>query len=160
MTRVAFQTAPALKRFVAFFCLWLMIAGASPHDLPLAAIVACGSVWVSLRLAPPRHGRLRLTPMAALAGRFLRGSVVAGLDVAFRALSPRLRLQPGFVACPLSDDVREIRDAFCFYQSLQPGMLPTGVENGLLMVHALDTKQPVAQSLAADEILFREAIAP
>jgi len=147
-------------RLIFFFCLWLMLAGWSPKDLPIGFIAACGALWWSLLLAPPRGIRLRPAPLVGLLARFLRGSVVAGVDVAIRALTPRLRLAPGFVTYPLSVPVGGARDAFCFYESLQPGFLPTGTKGDALVIHCLDVTQSIVDSVARDEALFKKATAP
>jgi multicomponent Na+:H+ antiporter subunit E len=149
----------ALGRLTFFLVLWLMTAGWQPKDLPIGVLAACGAAWVSMLLTPPRDGRLRPAPLVALVARFLRGSIVAGFDVAIRALTPRLRLAPGFVTFPLSVPAGGARDAFCFYESLQPGVLPTGAENDGLMMHCLDVTQPIAAGVARDEALFRKATA-
>jgi multicomponent Na+:H+ antiporter subunit E len=147
----------AVARLALFVLLWLMIAGWSPKDLPVGLAAAGAAVWVSLALLPAGGPRPNLAPLIALTLRFLRGSVVAGVDVARRALSPRLDINPGFIACPLTLADGPARNAFCLQQSLQPGALPTGVEQGNLMVHVLDLGMPAAASLAADEALFKAA---
>jgi multicomponent Na+:H+ antiporter subunit E len=151
------QTKALAARLALFFGLWLMIAGWTAKDLPVGLVTAGGAVWISLKLLPPGDARPRFAPLSALVLRFLQGSIFAGFDVARRALSPRLDLNPGFVACPLTLPPGESRNAFCLYQSLQPGTLPTGAEGGTLQVHALDMSQPVAANLAADEALFKKA---
>jgi multicomponent Na+:H+ antiporter subunit E len=114
---------------------------------------------VSFRLLPPKRSRLRLASLARLAASFLRQSVVSGTDVAWRALNPSLRLEPGFVACPLRLPDGGERSAFCALSSLMPGTLPTGAnDGGELLVHCLDVGQPVAANLAAEERLFIRAI--
>jgi multicomponent Na+:H+ antiporter subunit E len=117
-----------------------------------------GATWVSFRLLPPKRSRLRLVPLARLATSFLRQSVVSGTDVAWRALNPSLRLNPGFVACPLRLPEGGERSAFCALSSLMPGTLPTGAnDEDELLVHCLDVGQPVAANLAAEERLFIRA---
>jgi multicomponent Na+:H+ antiporter subunit E len=101
---------------------------------------------------------LRLVPLAVLAFRLLSFSIIAGIDVARRALLPRLDLNPGLVAVPLTLEPATSRNAFLVYQSLQPGTLPTGAEGDELQVHCLDTSQPVVESVAADEALLKKAI--
>jgi multicomponent Na+:H+ antiporter subunit E len=150
-------TKALAARLALFFGLWLMIAGWTAKDLPVGLVTAAGAVWISLWHLPPGDARPRFAPLAALALRFLRGSIFAGFDVARRALAPRLDLNPGFVACPLTLPPGESRNAFCLYQSLQPGTLPTGAEGGVLQVHALEMSQSVATHLAADEALFKQA---
>jgi multicomponent Na+:H+ antiporter subunit E len=145
-------------RFVLFFVLWLGVAGWKAEDIPVGLVAASGALWVSWRLLPPHNAAPELVPLLALLGRFLRGSFLAGFDVARRALSPRLDLRPGFAPCPLTLPDGNALDVFCLYQSLQPGTLPTGVENGALVVHGLDLSWPIAETVAADEALFGKAI--
>jgi multicomponent Na+:H+ antiporter subunit E len=148
----------AAARAAFFLAFWLMISGWAPADLPVGLAAVLGATWVSLRFLPPKASRFRLASIAALAASFLRQSVVSGVDVAWRALNPRLRLHPGLVACPLRLPAGGKRSAFCALSSLMPGTLPTGTdEQGALLVHCLDIGQPVAANLAAEELLFIRA---
>ena len=97
-------------------------------------------------------------PLAKFALHFLRQSASSGVEVAWRAFSPRLPLDPGFVVFPPLRSAGT-RSAFCALSSLLPGTLPAGSdENGALLVHCLDVGQPVAANLAAEEALFSRAI--
>jgi multicomponent Na+:H+ antiporter subunit E len=146
-------------RAALFLVFWLMISGWAPLDLPVGLAAVAGATWVSLRLLPPKGSRFRLASLGALAASFLRQSVVSGTDVAWRALNPRLRLKPGFVACPLRLPEGGERSAFCALSSLMPGTLPTGTDDhGALLVHCLDVSQPVAANLTAEERLFIRAV--
>jgi len=50
------------------------------------------------------------------------------------------------------------RCAFQAMSSLLPGSLPTGMDTeGALVVHCLDSREPVAANLAAEEALFMRA---
>lgn len=142
-------------RATLFLAFWLMISGWAPADLPVGLAAVVGATWVSLRLLPPQGSRLRFGSLATFAASFLRQSAVSGIDVAWRALNPNLKLKPGFVACPLRLPPGGLRNAFCTFSSLMPGTLPTGAnEQGALLVHCLDTNQPIAANLAAEELLF------
>ena len=146
-------------RAALFLIFWLMIAGWAPADLPVGLAAVAGATWVSFKLLPPKRSRLRLASLATLAASFLRQSVVSGTDVAWRALNPNLKIEPGFVACPLRLPEGGERSAFCALSSLMPGTLPTGAnERDELLVHCLDVGQPVAANLAAEERLFIRAI--
>jgi multicomponent Na+:H+ antiporter subunit E len=135
-----------------------MISGWAPADLPVGVAAVVGATWVSLRFLPPLASHYRLAAIASLVASFLRQSVVSGMDVAWRALTPKLALQPGLVACPLRLPAGGKRSAFCALSSLMPGTLPTGTdEQGALLVHCLDTSQPVAANLKAEEQLFIRA---
>jgi multicomponent Na+:H+ antiporter subunit E len=142
-----------------FLAFWLMISGWAPADLPIGLAAVAGATWTSLRFLPPRGAGVRLASLASLAAGFLRQSAVSGVDVALRALNPRLQLRPGLVACPLRLPPGGERSAFCALSSLLPGTLPTGTdESGALLVHCLDIGQPVAANLAAEELLFIRAV--
>ncbi|HEY6519378.1 MAG TPA: Na+/H+ antiporter subunit E [Roseiarcus sp.] len=148
----------AAARAAFFLAFWLMISGWAPADLPVGLAAVAGAAWVSLRFLPPLGSRLRLASIVSLVASFLRQSVVSGAEVAWRALSPTLRLHPGLVACPLRLPEGGERSAFCALSSLMPGTLPTGTdEQGALLVHCLDMSQPVAANLEAEERLFIRA---
>ena len=88
-------------RFVFFLGVWLMIASWKAEDLPVGLVASALALWISLSLLPPSVVRPRLAALAKLSLRFLSSSIIAGVDVARRALLPRLDLRPGFVAVPL-----------------------------------------------------------
>jgi len=156
---VAPSPARIAVRTLLFFGFWLMISGGAPADLPVGVAAAAAAAAVSLRLLPAGASRLRLGAIAALALKFLRQSIVSGTDVAWRALHPRLQLRPGFIAYPLHLPLGGGRSAFCALSSLLPGTLPTGTdESDALLVHCLDTTQPVAANLAAEENLFMRVL--
>jgi len=91
--------------------------------------------------------------------RFLRQSVGAGIDVAWRALDPRMPLRPGFVVYRPQLPPGATRNAFCTMMSLLPGTLPCGPdESGGLVVHCLDVAQPVVEQLATEEALLVRAL--
>jgi multicomponent Na+:H+ antiporter subunit E len=143
---------------------WLVVAGADPAGLPAGAMAAVVATWASLRLLPAgtwraRAWRVRLAAMARLGLRFLRQSVVAGVDVAWRALDPRLPLRPGFVIYPARLPAGMGREVFCTLTSLLPGTVPAGSDDsGSLVIHCLDVRQPVQAALAAEEALLIRAI--
>jgi multicomponent Na+:H+ antiporter subunit E len=149
----------ALVRTGSFFCFWVIMAGTKPADLVVGLIAALIATAVSLRLLPARQGRLRPPLLARMTLRFLRQSVVAGFDVAWRALHPRLPLRPGFVVHESQLPVGPARDAFCTVTSLLPGTLPTDVtDTGGILIHCLDAGPPVAAQLRAEESLFNRAL--
>ena len=145
-------------RFAFFLGVWLMIADWKEEDIPIGFAASALALWISLSLLPPTNIRPRLVPLAKLTLRFLSYSIIAGLDVARRALLPRLDLRPGFVAVPFALPAGIVRNALLVYSSLQPGTLPTGAQGDSLIVHALDVSLPVAAELAKDEAQFARAL--
>jgi multicomponent Na+:H+ antiporter subunit E len=151
--------AAAFARATGFLVLWLVLAGFNPGDLPAVAVAVAAATWTSLRLLPPGGSRPSPLGIAGLALRFPGQSLTAGIDVARRALDPRLPLRPGFVTVPLRLPPGTQRDAFCAFTSLLPGTLPVEAnDDGTLLVHCLDIGQPAAAQMAADEALFARAL--
>jgi multicomponent Na+:H+ antiporter subunit E len=155
--RVSLDAFPlsAIMRAAGFIGLWLVLAGPDTADLPIGIFAAAAATWASLWLLPPGPSRLSPLALAVAVLRTLGQSVVAGIDVALRALDPRLPLRPGFVAYPVRLPPGPARNVFCVLASLAPGTLPAGVDaDGAIMVHCLDSGRPVAAQLAAEEQLL------
>jgi multicomponent Na+:H+ antiporter subunit E len=151
----------ALARAVVFLALWLVLAGANIGDFPAATTAVVAAVWASLRLMPP--GALRLSPagIVSVAAHFPLEALVAGIDVAARALAPRQSLRPGFVSCPSCQPPGPAREAFLMFASLLPGTVPCDESNGQqLLVHSVDVTQPIAAQMARDEVRFVRAVCP
>jgi multicomponent Na+:H+ antiporter subunit E len=156
---VEFASPVGLRRFLFFFGFWVILIGVSPVNLIVGLPAAAAAVWVSLLLLSPGDRRLSYRAIAGILLRLPWQSLVAGIDVARRALDPRLPLCTGFVAFPSRLPPGSARDAFCALMSLQPGTLPVGNrENGEILFHCLDTAQPVAVQLAEEEARFLRAL--
>ncbi len=144
----------AISRSIGFFGFWLVLTGADPSDLVAGLVAAVAATWASLRLMPGQPWDLRPIRLAGYVLHFLHQSVTAGMDVAWRALDPRLRMQPGFVVYQAQLPPGTTRETFCAIMSLMPGTLPCGpAEGNGLTIHCLDMTQPVAAQLAAEEAL-------
>ena len=151
---------PPVVRALGFLVLWVILTAGSRADLGAGAVAALSATWASLRLLPPDTSRVRPVALIRLALRFLRQSVVAGIDVARRALDPRLPLHLGFVVYPVGLPSGPARNMFTTLMSLLPGTVPTGSdERGELLIHCLDAEQPVAAQLTVEEEVFARVIA-
>ena len=131
-----------------------VLTGHDAADLIAGAVAAASAAWASLRLFAPTPGDLRLSMLARLALRFPYHSLVAGMDVARRALDPRLPLRCGFILYPAALPPGPKRQAFTSVMSLLPGTVPAGANEGELLIDCLDVGQPVAAQSAAEEALF------
>jgi multicomponent Na+:H+ antiporter subunit E len=141
------------------FVLWLALTLGNPVDLPAGVLTAIAATWTSLYLLSPSATRLSPPALVAFAQRFFRLSIVAGVDVAWRALDPRLPLRPGYVVYQSQLPEGRARNTFCTLASLLPGTLPADRDrSGALVIHCLDIDQPVTAQLAEDEDLFRRAL--
>jgi multicomponent Na+:H+ antiporter subunit E len=144
----------AVRRGLVYLALWMVIAGGDAADLVPGLCAAALAAWVSLRLMPPDPvgGSVRWLAALRLLARFVRVSVVAGLDVAQRALAPRMRLAPGYVHYRSQLPTCDARSLFLAMTSQMPGTIPSGTEpSGTITYHCLDASQPVASQLEEEE---------
>lgn len=152
-------TLAALPRFAAYLVLWNVLIGFSPVNFAVGVLSAACATWVSLELLPLTGRHISIPALLRLAVRLPLQSLIAGVDVARRALAPSLPLEPGFVTYSTGLASGPGRDAFCALTSLQPGTLPVCVErSGDLLIHCLDISQPVAAQLAAEESQLAQLI--
>ena len=143
-------------RFALFLALWVILAGGF-SGLGFGLLAAGLATWASVRLTP---GRMRIGDPPALLrliGRSAAQALLAGADIARRAFDPHMPLQPGLVTHASALPEGNARDGFTALASLAPGALPAGVDGELVVVHALDTRLPVARDLAATEALYARA---
>lgn len=142
-----------------FSGLWLVFSGGDAGAWPPGLLAAGAATWTSLRLLPPSPGRIKPAALPGLVLRFSKQSLLGGMDVAWRALSPRLPLDPGFVACALRRlPPGPARNAFAAELSLLPGTLAAGMEGDRLVLHCLDRRQPVAELAEDEEARFAAAL--
>jgi multicomponent Na+:H+ antiporter subunit E len=141
------------------FGFWLVLTGAEVGDLAAGLVAAGAATWASLRLMPAQDWNLRPIMLGKFVLHFLHQSVVAGTDVALRALDPRLPLRPGFVVYQAQLPSGTKRNTFRAIMSMLPGTLPCGpAEGNGLTIHCLDVTQPAAEQLAAEEALWMQTV--
>jgi multicomponent Na+:H+ antiporter subunit E len=149
----------AVVRGALFFALWIvLLPSAQPLDVALGLASAAAAAWVSVQLLPPGFGDVHLGLLLRQMPHFAWASVAAGLDVARRALSPRVSVNPGFVACPTRVTPGVARNTFATVASLMPGTLAAGEDGDRLIVHALDVGLPCAEQMEAEERRFAPAL--
>jgi multicomponent Na+:H+ antiporter subunit E len=146
-------------RALCYFGVWIVVdQSPKPANLVVGVLASVAAAWVSCRLLPPSRGRVRLGALLMLLPRFLWQSLVAGFDVARRAFSPRLDLQPGFVEYRTQLPPGSARSAFELISSLMPGSVPSDEGPRHIEYHCLDTRQPVAEQLADEERAYAPAL--
>jgi multicomponent Na+:H+ antiporter subunit E len=148
----------AAWRAAWFSCLWLVLSGAHVGDIPAAAAAIAAATWTSLHLLEPKAARRSPRAIVQLVLFFLYHSVIAGADVARRALDPRLPLRPGIVAYSTGLPRGMRRNVFTTLTSLLPGTVPTGEQGAQIFYHCLDVEQPVLAELAAEEAALIRAL--
>jgi multicomponent Na+:H+ antiporter subunit E len=148
----------ALVRAAIFFTFWLMISGGNGILVAVGIVAVAIATWTSLRLLPVRGLRMQPLAAATLTMHILRHSAEAGIDVAWRAFDPLLSLRSGFVVFPSACQSAQRATLFAL-SSLQPGALPAGTDqNDRMVVHCLESGQPVVANMAVEEALFMRAL--
>ncbi len=141
-----------------FLGLWVVMDGGALAGFLIGVPSAILAGWLSLRIAPATRRTWRLMAAVSFVGHFLWNSLVAGVDVAVRAFHPGLPLKPGFVTCACTIPEGPNRDLFMAVASLMPGSLPVGeAGDGEIVLHCLDTSQPMAAQMTGLENLMKKA---
>jgi multicomponent Na+:H+ antiporter subunit E len=147
--------APRTRRGVAEGALWfgalaLLWAIFNPSDrkswivgLPCVAAAA----FLAWKIHSPLASRVSLQGMVRFLCFFLRQSLAGGWDVAWRALHPRLPLNPGLVHYRLRLPEGPERILLLNITSLLPGTVSAGLEGDTLVLHALETGPEVADGM-------------
>jgi multicomponent Na+:H+ antiporter subunit E len=143
------------SRLLLFTLLWVVLSGgvAGSWLVGVPAIIAATAASVQMRSRKPGPGRVIPRPMALLrfTGFFIWQSTRGGLDVARRAMDPRLPIAPGFVELRLDVPAGLVRIFVVDVASLLPGTLSVELEGDLLRLHVLDTATDTEQALRAVE---------
>ncbi|WP_409524794.1 Na+/H+ antiporter subunit E [Nitrincola sp. MINF-07-Sa-05] len=134
------KAVSALQRFLLALLVWWVLSddliGSGWMGIPTSLLV----VWASLQLAPPGRYRIRLLALPRFCLYFITVSIIAGLDILRRTLTPSLPLNPGML--DLQIDLPEGQPSWLFMItiSLLPGTLSVKRQSdSLIRLHCLDT---------------------
>lgn len=139
-----------LRTGALYLVWWVMTEGDPSGLVPGAAIVVLVSI-LSCRLYPP--SRYTLHPVGALvfAGFFILRSVVAGVDVGRRLLSPSVPVNPGYFTVKTSLPAGGPRWLLANSLSLMPGTLSVRLQGASLELHCLDLDLPIDEDVRSTE---------
>ncbi|MCO5169692.1 MAG: Na+/H+ antiporter subunit E [Planctomycetes bacterium] len=158
-------TGRLAARAACYALAWAALTHGDPGSwvigAPAVLLAALAGVGLSAR-APA--AALRPRALLPFVTHFLSRSLTGGVDVARRALDPRLPLSPGLIEHPLRlppDGPAAV--FFVDLVSLLPGTLCAGVDGARLTVHVIDQALPNADELRRLEervaALFGEELA-
>lgn len=137
----------ALLRVPLFALLWWGLVEGEVRQAHWAAVAVGAGVAASFVLVPPERSRGRWRGLARFVPYFLWQSVQAGADVAWRALHPRLPIDPGFIEYPLELSGEDERVFFTDALSLLPGTLGVELRRDSVRIHVLNRAVPVQDRL-------------
>jgi multicomponent Na+:H+ antiporter subunit E len=116
---------------------WWVVTEGDRAALGIGVPVVAVAVFVSLALGALAPVSVSPIGLVRLAVFFLVASLRGGIDVAARALSPRMPLDPGFVQYRVTLPHGPARIVFMIALSLTPGTLTVEPEGEAVCVHAL-----------------------
>jgi multicomponent Na+:H+ antiporter subunit E len=144
-----------LRRALTLAVVWWAVSEGETYGWWYGVMVVVLATVVSLRLRPPKAGGLaprelvgRAGALLTLTGWFVARSLLGGVDVARRALSPSLPLEPGMVRHELGIPPGQARTVVVWLISLMPGTLSAELDGDALQVHALDVTADVNGQVA------------
>lgn len=139
MTQPVFYWRRGMPLFPLYLLLWCILTGADRHSWFIGGLTVGLALLVSMTIPAPQT-----TPRFSAAGLlhfipyFLLQSLSGGIDVARRAFSPRLPLDPALVHYRLQLPPGNARIFLLNTVSLLPGTLSADLIDDTLTVHLLD----------------------
>lgn len=143
--------AAFVKRALLFALIWWLLTEGRNDAWDMGVWLVLIGAALSVLMAPPvgwsLFGVLRFIPF------FVRYSLVGGVDVARRAFSRRMELQPAIIEYSLALTLPQSRLFMVGVISLLPGTLSAEVQDDKLWVHVLDQRSDIQGEL---EVLERK----
>lgn len=116
--------------------LWLVLTEGQALG-PAALVVVVAAIAVGRLYGPEHMHPWRPLQLLAFLGYFVRGSLRGGVDVARRAFSPSMPIDPCTVRRPVRVGSGQPRTLLVSAISLMPGTLTADVDGEELVVHLL-----------------------
>jgi multicomponent Na+:H+ antiporter subunit E len=137
-----------VTRLLTLAVVWWAVSEGETYGWYYGAGIVVLATVVSLRLRPPATDGLsprdlvvRTGALLTLAAWFVVRSFAGGVDVARRALSRPLDLDPGLVRYDLAIPPGRARAVVLGLISLMPGTLSAELDGDVLQVHSLDVTE-------------------
>jgi len=128
-----------LRRVVLFAVLWWILSGGALDGWVIGTPFVLLAAWLSLRLWAETP--VSLSGLARFVPWFAYQSVVGATDVAIRSLQPRMPLHPGIVRHRLRLPPGASQVTLANVVSMLAGTLSADLEEGELVIHALDARK-------------------
>jgi multicomponent Na+:H+ antiporter subunit E len=139
-----------MTRFLLFALIWWLLTEGQSDAWGMGVWLVLIAATLSMSLASPPGWSL--IGMLGFIPFFARYSLIGGVDVARRAFSRRMALQPAIIEYPLTLRLPQARLFMVGVISLLPGTLTAEVQDDKLWIHVLDQGNDIHSEL---EILER-----
>jgi multicomponent Na+:H+ antiporter subunit E len=131
----------------AFAALWWLLSDGDANSWIIGVPAVVAAVWSASRTGTGDSRMLSLTGLLRFIPFFVWESLRGGVDVALRTLSPRMRIEPAFVAYNTALQNQSARAFFASCVNLLPGTLAADIIDDRLDLHLLDRKSDYAREL-------------
>jgi len=138
-------------RVVLLAAWWMVLTRGDLAAWLVGIPIVLAATWASVRLVPAVRWRWSLRGALKFGAFFARQSLLGGVDVAGRALHPRLPIRPGFASAPMRLPHGAARVCLINVISLLPGTLAVDLEGDTLTLHTIDDRLQVVESVATLE---------
>lgn len=139
--------AGLVMRAAGYALLWWVLSEGRADGWGVGLVSVGLALAASLHLAPPGTGRPSPAGLLAFAGFFLAQSVKGGVQVAARALRPRMDLAPALVEVPVTLPEGLPRVLLVNTLNLLPGTVSVHLSGDRLRLHALVARLPLAEEV-------------
>ena len=143
----SFSAARLVVHIVSFAFFWGVLTAGTAWGVGIPVI--CLATAASLHTAP--ENRWSLAGIARFLPYFFWNSLRGGIDVASRALSPGLPIDPAVIRYEVSLDSTGARVLMANTVTLLPGTLSADLQGKVLLVHVLNRSGPFMEMLATLE---------
>lgn len=141
-----------VARLVIFAFLWWALTEGETYNLWFGVIVVIAATVVSIALQPATGFRpLYLGPVYVF---FVRESIRGGIDVARRAFSPNMPIDPGFTEVTLRLPEGPARVFLTNLLNITPGTVSVELLPGSLRIHMLHTGTAIEEKVREMEDLM------
>ena len=137
------SVARLMVRGLGFASLWAILGEGQGWNVGVPVILFA---TFATSLATPAN-RWSIAGLARLIPYFIWNSLRGGVDVAARALNPRLAIDPVLVRYDIRLDSTEARVLMVNTVTLLPGTLGADLQGNVLLVHVLSASGPFRDTL-------------
>lgn len=146
-----------VARFFALALLWWALTEGDTYNLWFGLVVVIMATVGSIALQPVTG--FRPWYLASVGVFFVRESISGGIDVARRAFSPRMPIDPGFTEVTLRLPEGPARVFLANLLNITPGTVSVELLPGSLRIHMLDIEMPIEQKVREMEVLMGKLFA-
>jgi len=133
---------PRFRNFVttalALAGLWWLLTDNTPGSWLIGVPVVLAASWSARCLGSDERNTISYAGVLRFVPVFVWESLRGGIDVAWRTLAPRMRIQPGYTRYRTLLPQTNARVLFANCVCLLPGTLAADLHGDLLEVHMLD----------------------